>query len=211
MPVERSPEPPRSEALNQQGEAEIPRRAVALGLPLLPFLAARPFQAVAPPAAPQTAKKAFSATAILFRHAEKSAEGDPKDPPLSEAGRTRAEGIAHLLSRSRATHLFASEFKRTQETLAPLAEATKLSVVVVPGGKTAELALKLLALPAGSVAVVAGHSNTIPALATLLGGTILGTEATAQGPMLPDSEYGRIFVLTPGIEEGRCSVLELST
>jgi len=84
-------------------------------------------------------------------------------------------------------------------------------VVVVPGGKAAELALKLLELPAGSVAVVAGHSNTIPALATLLGGTILGTEATAQGPMLSDSEYGRLFVLTPGIEEGRCSVLELVT
>ena len=84
-------------------------------------------------------------------------------------------------------------------------------MVVSPGAKTAELAVKLLELPPGSVAVVAGHANTIPALATLLGGTLLGTEATAQGPMLPDSDYGRIFVLTPGIEEGRCSLLELVT
>ena len=84
-------------------------------------------------------------------------------------------------------------------------------MVVVPGAKTAELAVKLLELPAGSLAVVAGHANTVPAIATLLGGTILGTEATAQGPMLPDSEYGRIFVLTPGIEEGRSTVLELVT
>ncbi len=81
----------------------------------------------------------------------------------------------------------------------------------MPGAKTPDLAVKLLELPAGSVAVVAGHANTVPALATLLGGTILGTETTAQGPMLSDSDYGRMFVLTPGIDEGRCSVLELVT
>src|SRR5262249_38876379 len=153
----------------------LPRRAFALGLPLLPLLVRQ--AAPAPPTPQGKVRKAFSATAILFRHAEKSAEGDPKDPSLSEAGMERAKSLAKLLARSRATHLFASEYKRTQETLGPLSAVMKLSVVVVPGAKTADLAVKLLELPSGSVAVVSGHANTIPALATLLGGTLLGTEA----------------------------------
>jgi len=146
---------------------------------------------------------------LLLRHAEKSTEGDPKDPSLSEAGARRAKSLAVLLGKARASHLFASEFKRTRETLAPLAEATKVAVTVSPGAKTVELAAKLLELPAGSVAVVAGHSNTVPALATLLGGTVLGTESTPQGPVLPDAEYGRVFVVTPD-GSGKASVLELA-
>jgi broad specificity phosphatase PhoE len=148
---------------------------------------------------------------ILLRHAEKATDGDPKDPSLSEAGRKRAKALASLLARARATHLFASEFKRTQETLAPLAEAAKLQVAVVAGSKTADLAARILELSAGSVVVIAGHSNTVPALATLLGGTVLGTETTPQGPMLPDAAYDRLFVVTPMPEgSGKASVLELA-
>jgi phosphohistidine phosphatase SixA len=188
------------------------RRALALGFPLIPLLAA----ARRDPPSLQTAdappKRTWASTAILLRHAEKATGGDPKDPSLSEAGVKRAKALAALLARSRATHLFATEFKRTQETLAPLAEATKVALTVVPGGKTAELAAKILDLPPGSVAVVSGHSNTIPALATLLGGALTGTEPSPQGPMLPDAEYGRIFVVTPGpiLAAGKASVLELA-
>ncbi len=121
----------------------------------------------------------------------------------------RAKALASLLGRARATHLFASEFKRTKETLAPLAEVSKVAVTVVPGAQTVELAAKILELPAGSVVVVAGHSNTVPALATLLGGTIHGTESTPQGAVLADAEYGRLFVVTPD-GSGKASVLELA-
>ena len=183
------------------------RRAFALGLPLLPLLARQ----AGTPGLEAGARKPLAATAILLRHAEKSAEGDPKDPSLSEAGAKRAKALAALLSRARVSHLFASEFKRTQETLAPLAEAAKVAVTVVPGAKAADLAQQILALEAGAVAVVAGHSNTVPALAALLGGTLQGLETTPQGPMLPDAEYGRIFVLTPAAEVlGKASVLELA-
>ena len=190
---------------------ELPTRRTfargALGLPLIPLLARQG----TPPAVHEQARKPLVATAILLRHAEKSTEGDPKDPSLSEAGAKRAKALALLLARARVTHLFASEFKRTQETLAPLAEAAKVAVTVVPGAKLPDLAQKILALEAGSVAVVAGHSNTVPALATLLGGALQGVETTDKGPMLPDAEYGRIFVLTPAPEVlGRASVLELA-
>jgi broad specificity phosphatase PhoE len=57
-------------------------------------------------------------TVILVRHAEKLDQS--KDPPLSDVGRKQADELAGLLERSKATYLFASNLKRTQETLAPL-------------------------------------------------------------------------------------------
>lgn len=190
---------------------ELPsRRGIALALPLIPLAAAVPRGKSSQAAAADVGSKSWPGTAILLRHAEKSADGDPRDPSLSESGRKRSKALATLLSRASATHLFASEFKRTQETLAPLAELAKLQVLVVPGGKTAELAGRILELPSGSVAVVAGHSNTIPALATLLGGSLAGLETTPQGPVIPDGEYGRLYVVTPAAgAAGKASVLEL--
>ena len=149
---------------------------------------------------------------ILVRHAEKDTAGDPKDPGLSEAGRGRARALARLLSRSRASHLFASELKRTQETLAPLAEELGVEIEILPAGKAQDLAARLAALPAGSVSVVAGHSNTVPALIAALGGEARGLETTPQGPVIPDRDHGRLYVLTlppaaPGAPAGRKSAL----
>ena len=61
-----------------------------------------------------------STTVFLVRHAEK-AKDDPRDPTLSDAGRRRAEALDALLVRVDVTHLFATEYKRTQQTLEPLA------------------------------------------------------------------------------------------
>ena len=100
--------------------------------------------------------------------------------------------LAALLAPSKPAHLYASEFQRSQKTLEPLANALGLKVEVVPAGKAAELAQTLRGLPEGSVSVVAGHSNTVPALVEALGGKI---EHLEKG-MLSESEYGRLFVLT---------------
>jgi len=146
-------------------------------------------------------------TAILLRHAEKDAAGDPKDPSLSPAGKERARALAKLLGRAGSTHLFASEYRRTRETLAPLAEARSLEVQVVPAAELARLAERIRALPAGSVSVVAGHSNTVPAIAKALGATLGDLLDAPGGATLRDDEYARLFVValraapTPGGEK----------
>ena len=58
---------------------------------------------------------------------------------------------------------------------------------------------------------MAGHSNTLPALAQKLGVTLPDLKESAQGPMLGDDEYDRVFVLTlPAAEHlGAPVVLEL--
>lgn len=134
-------------------------------------------------------------TVILVRHAEKGTD-DPRDPTLNEAGLARAAALAELLGGAGVTHLFASEYRRTQDTLAPLAAALGLEVAVHPARDGAGLAGLVGSLPAGSVAVVAGHSNTIPALARALGVTPPGLIDAPGGAVMDEGEYGRVFVIT---------------
>ena len=151
-------------------------------------------RAQAPAAPPQSAAPPASrgSTVIVLRHAEKDPKADPKDPGLSEAGQARAAALAHLVAPARPAHLYASEFQRAQRTLEPLAGELGLKVEVVPAGRTADLVRTLRALPEGSLSVVAGHSNTVPALVEALGGKIERLEKGA----LAESEYGRLFVVT---------------
>ncbi len=170
-----------------------PRRVALL---LLPIAALSLVVAAAPlPMHPATAAETLAPRVLfLVRHAEKAA-GPPKDPLLSEAGSARAIALADLLVDAGVTHLFASEFQRTQLTLAPLAQRIAKTVTVVNAGDPAALIATLQALPPGAVAVVAGHSNTLPPLVRGLGGTLSGTETTPRGEMLPDTEYGRVMQL----------------
>lgn len=151
---------------------------------------------------PATAK-VEPVTVILVRHAEK-AKDDPRDPSLSEAGLARAVALADLVGKAGVTHLFASEYTRTQRTLAPLAKVSQLEVEVVSARLQPKLLKRLLELEPGSVAVVAGHSNTIPAIASALGATLSNLVETPRGAMLGDGEYDRLFLLTlpPAVTKG---------
>lgn len=136
---------------------------------------------------------------FLVRHAEKADDGT-RDPGLTAEGEERARELARLLSRAGVTHLFASEFRRTGDTLAPLARASGLEVEALPARGVRDLARRLEDLPPGSVAVVAGHSNTVPALAALLGRPLAGLEDSPYGPVLPESEYGRLVQIVLGAD-----------
>jgi len=164
-----------------------------------------------PPGLPKAFKTRLLATVILLRHAEKETGGDSLNPGLSEAGKQRALDLARLLARARVTHLFASRYRRARETLEPIAAASGLKINTDAGALAAELGPHLLGLPAGSIAVCAGHSNTIPALAASLGAEIQGLESSQLGPSLADADYGRLFVLTPSAEVGgKTLLLELA-
>ena len=110
-------------------------------------------------------------TVFLVRHAEKGTD-DPRDPSLTDAGKRRAGELARLLSAAKVTHLFSSDYRRTLQTVAPLAEATELEVERYDARALPRLAERLKQLEPGSVAVVAGHSNTTPDLYTALGGGV---------------------------------------
>lgn len=133
-------------------------------------------------------KLAFPRTIVLVRHAEKALE--PKeDPGLTEEGAARAKRLADMLAKSGVTHVFATEYQRTQQTVAPLSVAASVNVQLVPARAPDAQLSALDSLPRGSVAVVAGHSNTVPLLVEKLTG--------GQSKLkIEDSEYDRLFVVT---------------
>ena len=106
---------------------------------------------------------AAPAQSIIFvvRHAEKM-DNAGNDPGLTDAGRARAERLAKMLKDAGISAVYTTEFKRTQQTAAPLAKALGLNVTIVPAKETAALTAKLRDLHAN--ALVVGHGNTIPDL-----------------------------------------------
>ncbi len=139
---------------------------------------------------------------FLVRHGEK-AQDDPRDPSLSPAGEARAQALVGLLGSAGVTHFFATEFRRTQATLRPLASAAGREITVVPAADSAALRAAIRALPAGSVVAVAGHSNTVPGMITALGGK-------PPADTLPDDAYDRLFVVVvPAAADEPAATLEL--
>ena len=83
------------------------------------------------------------------------------DPDLSEAGRARAQSLADVLKDAKITAIFATEFKRTQQTAAPLAKALGTHGDDGHVEDDSRRSSRSSRPPTGNVLVV-GHSNTVP-------------------------------------------------
>lgn len=139
-------------------------------------------------------------TVILVRHAEKAVvPPENVDPDLSEAGQARAVELARMFREAGLSAVFATQLKRTQQTAAPLAAATKLKPEIFGARDTAGLAKALLAR-SGQTVLVVGHNNTVPLLIRELGGPQL--------EVIPESEYDRLYVLHRQAD-GRVQLLQL--
>lgn len=139
-------------------------------------------------------------TFILVRHAEKANDGT-KDPPLNEAGAQRAIDLASLLENQQITALYSTPFKRTRETLQPLASNMELQTQDYDPFAKGDWLAELYESHKGGTVVIAGHSNTIPNLANLL----LGNEMFSQ---FDDSEYFNLLVIV-GNEVGKGKLVRL--
>ena len=135
---------------------------------------------------------------VFVRHAEradggagaanKSMSGAPADPLLSAEGAARAARLATLLADSRIKAIYATEFKRTQDTGKPLAAKLGLTVQAVTANDTAALVAKAKSEHPNDVVLVIGHSNTVPAAIKAFGGPEI---------KMADEEYSAIYVLAP--------------
>ena len=102
---------------------------------------------------------------FIIRHGERADSSEDSD--LSEAGCARSEALAKMLKDAKITAIYATEFKRTQQTAAPLAKALGITVTTIPSKDKDALVAKLRALNGN--ALVVGHGNTIPDLVKALG------------------------------------------
>jgi phosphohistidine phosphatase SixA len=129
-------------------------------------------------------------TLYAVRHAEK--ERGTSDPGLTEAGLRRADALVEVLGEIEFSAIFSSDYRRCQETIAPLAQRRGLEPTVIEAADPHGQLAALHALPPGSTALLCGHANTVPAMIAALGGELTGL----QFGMIRESIYDRLFIVT---------------
>lgn len=127
-------------------------------------------------------------TIVLVRHVEKdiSVPNDP-DPALSAEGRERALTLMKLVKRYKPHEIFSTSYKRTRQSVEPIAQYRKKEIQTYDPAKPADLVAKIMASNTDHNLIV-GHSNTIPALANLLAKKEVFRN-------LLETEYGVIWVI----------------
>ncbi len=148
---------------------------------------------------------ANTTTIVVIRHAEKQI-GAISDAPLSPPGEQRAARLAQMLGDAetfgRVGKIYVTDTRRTQQTAAGVAQRLGIAPLVVAAQTdSAALAWRALKENRGGVALIVGHSNTVP--------EIVRTLAHAQKvPAMGDEEFDTFYVVSvPTI--GKASVLRM--
>jgi 2,3-bisphosphoglycerate-dependent phosphoglycerate mutase len=149
--------------------------------------------AIALPAGTAVAGDAAT-TVLLVRHAEKATDVRTSDPDLSAAGQARAQALAHVAGSAQVAAIYATQYKRTQQTVAPLAALLGLTPVQHPAADVNGLAQAIRTNWSGRTVLVAGHSNTVPQIVTALTGTPMAE--------IPDEQYDNLYVVVLPPEGG---------
>lgn len=139
-----------------------------------------------------------SVTILLVRHAEK-ADATSADPELSAEGKQRAARLVKKIGKFRPGAFYSTNYKRTRDTLAPLAAKRKKEVQIYDARKPQDLVDQILKGKTKRF-VISGHSNTIPGLANLIAKKEIFKN-------LDDSEYSVIWLVR--MKDGKVTKLEL--
>lgn len=131
-------------------------------------------------------------TVIFVRHAEKAAQ-PVEDPGLSPAGHARVAELTRQLVDADVIAgidaIYSTPFRRTRETVQPLAAALNLPITTYDPGDNDAVLEEILARHKGKIILVVGHSNTIPALIADLG-------ASKRVPQIAEDEYDNLYLVS---------------
>lgn len=139
-------------------------------------------------------------TVIIVRHAEKIIDPNNNDVDLSDAGLARAKEIARMFGDAGINAIYATQYKRTQETVKPLADKIGVPVTLMNSKSTGDLITQIRAQHSGQTIFIAGHNNSVPEIIAALGGP--------QYPIIPESEYDNLFIVTI-YRTGKAKVVKL--
>jgi 2,3-bisphosphoglycerate-dependent phosphoglycerate mutase len=139
-------------------------------------------------------------TVILIRHAEKNIEPNNPDPDLSPAGLARAQEIVRMFGDAGINTIYATQYKRTQQTVKPLADKLGLAVNQVNSKNTSDLVAQIRSQHSGQVIFIAGHNNTVPEIVAALGGPTF--------PVIPETEFDNLYIVTV-YRTGKAKVIKL--
>ncbi len=136
----------------------------------------------------------------IVRHAEKATDKDATDPPLTASGRRRAQDLRKTLRSVKLDAIYATQYKRTRETVAPTAELMRIKPIFINSEKTAQLAASLRGRARGEMVLVGAHSNTVPLLLKALG--------VKERVSIGSGDYDHLFVVLLA-EKGPPALLRL--
>jgi phosphohistidine phosphatase SixA len=131
-------------------------------------------------------------TIIFVRHSEKELNtGD--DPGLSDAGWRRTAELTRQLVDADVVAgidaIYATSFRRAQETGKPLAEALNLPINSYDEADRESVLETILSNHKGKIILVIGHSDTLPELIANLG-------ASKKVPPINEFEYDNIYIIS---------------
>ncbi|MEM9689746.1 MAG: phosphoglycerate mutase family protein [Pseudomonadota bacterium] len=131
-------------------------------------------------------------TLIFVRHADKAVL-PADDPALSPAGLQRAAELARQLVDADVVAgidaVYATPYRRAQETAQPVADALGLPITAYDAADTEQVLDDILDRHKGKIVLVVGHSDTIPNLIANLG-------ASKNVPPIADNEYDNIYLIS---------------
>jgi len=133
-------------------------------------------------------------TILLVRHADTDAAmAAAGDPPLNTRGLERAELLADFLEAidvvASVDAIYASEFRRTQETAAPLAKRLNIEVQIADHYDSVGFMANVLHAHKGDIVLIVSHSDAIAPLIDELHGS---KRLPAFGP----NDYGDLYIVT---------------
>ena len=127
-------------------------------------------------------------TVILIRHAEKIIDPNNNDPDLSPAGQARAQELVRMFGDAGINGIYATQYKRTQQTVKPLADKLGLPINQINSKNTADLLARIRSQNSGQVIFIAGHNTTVPEIIGALGGP--------KFPAIPETEFDNLYIVT---------------
>jgi broad specificity phosphatase PhoE len=131
-------------------------------------------------------------TIIFVRHAEKSTL-PADDPALNPAGQRRVAELTRQMVDADVVAgidaIYSTPYRRTQETVQPLADALDLPINNYDAADTQTVLDVILREHKGKIVLVAGHSNTVPELIYNLG-------ASKKVPPIAENEYDNIYIIS---------------
>lgn len=138
-------------------------------------------------------------TIILVRHAEKAFD-KAGDPDLTEEGQSRAQELKRVLSEVNIDKIYSTDFKRTKQTVMPLAGAKNLEIEDYNPFELDNI-IKLIEEHKGKTILFSGHSNTTPVILNKL----VNEDRFLQ---LDDADYDNLYIVSY-IEQGKAKVISL--
>ena len=127
-----------------------------------------------------------------MRHAEKEAPQGTEtmmnnNPPLSEAGKQRAEALKEVLKTKKIGYVFSTNTLRTLSTAEPVKNYFKLTTEIYEPVPNESFISRLMSLKKN--ALIVGHSNTVDDIVNKL------CDSVKIPADLPDTAYDNLFVI----------------